>query len=146
MPKIDRHIEKDKKLLARDRKARLVTHLDLKDPEFMEKYPNAQIGQQIFDPKPLFFKIGMKRKPTMEEQHARIAAEIRRDLSREIDLGQEETLIDDDFDDAPQLSAYEAVNAVYGGLPEYNKLAGEVGSAASQKAKETASPSDDQSE
>ena len=33
MPKIDRHIEKDKKLLARDRKARLVTHLDLKDPD-----------------------------------------------------------------------------------------------------------------
>ena len=119
MAKKDRHIEKDKKLLNRPRAARLVTYLDLQDEDFMKQYPNAEIGQQINDPKPLFWKTGLKRKPTLEEQHAAIAAQFRRDLEQEMELGQEASLLDDEFEDSELLSTYEAAGAIYDGLPEY---------------------------
>ena len=142
MAKKDKWIEKDKKLLARPRKARLVTYIDLQNPKFMEKYPKAQIGMQIPDPEPLFWKTGLRRKPTLQEQHAQIAAQFRRDLGEEMELGQEDSLADEDYDDAPELSAFEAANAVYDGIPEQLQQQEEVAAGEPQKAEAETSSSD----
>ena len=95
--KLDRKepwIEKDEALIARDTEARLVTVNDLADPAFKKKYPDAKIGDELNDPVPLRWKIGLKRKPVLEERNARIAAQIGRDYREE--LSEEEELFDED--------------------------------------------------
>lgn len=114
----DKWIEKDKKLADRPRSATLVTYLNLKNPEFMKKYPNAQIGQQIFDEKPLYWKIGIKRPPTLEQRHAQIAAQFRRDLEAEMDLGQTEELLDEEYPVHPLETFYEKQGAIFDAVPE----------------------------
>lgn len=118
--KQNKWIESDKTLLGRPRKCRLVTFLDLQDEEFMEKYPTAQIGDEIPDSKPLLHAIGFKRKPTLQEQQARIMAQVAKDLREEMEIGQDETDLLNDFDDdpdVPEIAMAEQMAAIYDSLP-----------------------------
>ena len=94
--KREKWIEKDERLAAKPRVGRLVTVNDLNDPAFKKKYPNAKIGDEFNDPEPLFWKLGLKRAPTMEEKHAQVAAQFARDV-REAQAVEDQFF--DEFDD-----------------------------------------------
>jgi hypothetical protein len=116
--KQNKWIEKDKKLIGRKRVSRLVTYLDIADPEFMEKYPHAHIGDEILEGKPLLFKVGFKREPTIQEKHAQVMASVRNQLAEEMELDDDEDLFEDDLDpDMPALTQAELQGALYDAAP-----------------------------
>ena len=96
--KREKWIEKDEKLANKPRTGRLVTKNDIDDPTFMKKYPDAQIGDEFNDPEPLLWKIGLKKRPTLEDTHAQIAAQFARDLREDIEQAHDEEFLDD-FDE-----------------------------------------------
>jgi hypothetical protein len=85
--KKEKWIEKDERLANKQRVGRLVTKNDIDDPAFMKKYPNARIGDEFNDPEPLFWKVGLKRRPTLEQQHAQIAAQFAHDFREDMEGG-----------------------------------------------------------
>ena len=107
--KREKWIEKDEQLAAKPAIGRLVTKKDIDNPKFMEKYPNARIGDELNDPEPLRWKIGLKRKPTHEEIHAQVAAQFARDVRDEI--GDETLDSFDDFSDYDEGFTDSEVNA-----------------------------------
>jgi len=108
--KSEKWIERDEKLAARPRKSRLVTKLDLKNPKFIKQYPKASIGDEICDDKPLFWKLGLQRKPTTEQIHAQVAAQFSNDLKQEIEDGHVDAAFDDFEQDEPTFTSAE-INA-----------------------------------
>jgi hypothetical protein len=96
--KREKWIEKDQKLANKPRTGRLVTKNDIEDPKFIKRYPKARIGDEICDPKPLFWKIGFKKKPSMEQTHAEVAAQFAKDFRENIDDDRPEELLTE-FDD-----------------------------------------------
>jgi hypothetical protein len=117
MPKPNRHIEKNDKLLNRPRTCRIVTKADLEDKEFMKEYPKADtswIGCEVPDKKPLFWNLGLKRRPKIQQQHAQIAQQFGQEL---FSIDEEETLFadDEDFDKEP-FTAHEFQAQVHGDL------------------------------
>ena len=114
-------------------KSMIVTQEMLDDPEFMEKYPNAVLHGEIFDPVPLFLRVGEKRAPTIIDQ---IRNEIRMQQVRQqvvedhfefdaMSVEEKRAFFEDesDFelpDDHPSIiSAYEKAGLVYGLKDEY---------------------------
>ena len=86
----------DEKLANKIRIGRLVTKNDLDDPAFAKKYPDARIGDEFNDPEPLLWKVGFKKRPTLEQTHAQVAAQFSRDFRDDI-LGEDnaEDFLDD---------------------------------------------------
>lgn len=143
--KREKWIEQDEKLINKPRTGRLVTKNDIDDPKFMKKYPKARIGDEICDPEPLFWKIGFRKKPTMEQTHAEVAAQFARDFRQNIDEDPEELLSEFDENEQPFTEA-EITAFLHSSSIQDAQALKEVERSAPPNADEAPPPSDEQSE